>query len=109
MSNNHNFDIRSSLKEAISFAVTNCELSVAQIAARMYEISKGTIEVTPTIIYNWTAVSHIKHMPKVHEISALCEATGCFEPIKVIISPFDIQDILSIMDDFKTTKSEMAK
>jgi hypothetical protein len=109
MSNNHNFDIRSSLKEAISLAVTNSDLSVAQITAKIYEISKGTIEVTPSIIYNWTAVSHIKHMPKVHEISALCEATRCFEPIKVILSPFDMQDILGIMDDFKTMKKELGK
>lgn len=73
----------------LSRCVTNSNLSVFQIAAKMTEyLNRGNPDdptITHNMIYSWTAVSKQEYEPHPSWLPAFCYAVGSNEPIEFLV------------------------
>lgn len=73
------------IKSAIKKSIKNSKYSVPQICERM---SKNRGEVTPNMLYNYSAKSH-SHMIPASMIPAFCLATERYDVIEELIAPIE--------------------
>lgn len=73
--------VSSQLLVAVRMAIRQAPKSRETLADEMSELTGQTISVHQ--VNNWTAESHPHRMPA-EFIPALCESTGCLEPVRVL-------------------------
>ncbi|MCP4215243.1 MAG: hypothetical protein GY765_11325 [bacterium] len=75
------FQLHKPLSRAIGNAIADSELGIAQIAAKMTDLSGR--DYTAGQLRNWSAPSH-KHIPSADTLPVFCAAAGSTEPMTVL-------------------------
>lgn len=88
--------ITTDLKLSFAEAVKNSPLSVAQICAKIYDMT-GVV-ISPNMIYNYNSTEH-PHLPRIDILPAVCIITDNYEPLRIVLKDIDISKLIDIQNE----------